>query len=109
MRPALAIGVRFDDRVTSQVEAFAPHARIVHIDIDPVSIDKMVRADLAILSHCGPALETLNRLGAQAGPCPRRPPHPGGAGSASGRPSCPSPTAAAGRSNPSMWWRNSMS
>jgi acetolactate synthase-1/2/3 large subunit len=66
----LAIGVRFDDRVTSQVEAFAPHARIVHIDIDPVSIDKMVRADLAILSHCGPALETLNRLSAAAGPLP---------------------------------------
>ena len=58
----MAIGVRFDDRATSKVEAFAPHAKIVHIDIDPVSIDKIVRTDLAIVSHCAPALETLLRL-----------------------------------------------
>ncbi len=58
----LAIGVRFDDRATSKVEAFAPHARIVHIDIDPVSIDKIIRTDLAIVSHCTPALEILLRL-----------------------------------------------
>ena len=58
----MAIGVRFDDRATSKVEAFAPHAKIVHIDIDPVSIDKIVRTDLAIVSHCGPALEALLRL-----------------------------------------------
>ena len=58
----IAIGVRFDDRATSKVEAFAPHAKIVHIDIDPVSIDKIIRTDLAIVSHCAPALETLLRL-----------------------------------------------
>ena len=58
----MAVGVRFDDRVTSKVEAFAPHAKIVHIDIDPVSIDKIVRTDLSIVSHCAPALETLLRL-----------------------------------------------
>ena len=58
----MAIGVRFDDRATSKVEAFAPHAKIVHIDIDPVSIDKIVRTDLSIVSHCAPALETLLRL-----------------------------------------------
>ena len=58
----MAIGVRFDDRATSKVEAFAPRATIVHIDIDPVSIDKIVRTDLAIVSHCAPALETLLRL-----------------------------------------------
>jgi acetolactate synthase I/II/III large subunit len=58
----LAIGVRFDDRATSKVEAFAPRAKIVHIDIDPVSIDKIVRTDLSIVSHCGPALETLLML-----------------------------------------------
>ncbi|MCL2669765.1 MAG: biosynthetic-type acetolactate synthase large subunit [Syntrophaceae bacterium] len=64
----LAIGVRFDDRATSKAEAFAPRARIVHIDIDPVSIDKLVRADLAIVSHCGPALETLLKLAAASPP-----------------------------------------
>ncbi|MHB8771569.1 MAG: biosynthetic-type acetolactate synthase large subunit [Syntrophales bacterium] len=64
----LAVGVRFDDRATSKVEAFAPHARIIHIDIDPVSIDKIVRADLAIVSHCGPALETLLGLVAEQRP-----------------------------------------
>ena len=58
----MAIGVRFDDRATSKVEAFAPHAKIVHIDIDPVSIDKIVRTDLSIVSHCAPAIETLLRL-----------------------------------------------
>ncbi len=65
----VAVGVRFDDRATSKVEAFAPHARIVHIDIDPVSIDRIVRADLPIVSHCVPALETLRKLAAD-----RRPP-----------------------------------
>ncbi|MHB9098407.1 MAG: biosynthetic-type acetolactate synthase large subunit [Syntrophales bacterium] len=58
----IAVGVRFDDRATSKVEAFAPHAKIVHIDIDPVSIDKIVRTDVSIVSHCTPALETLHRL-----------------------------------------------
>ncbi|MDP2838716.1 MAG: biosynthetic-type acetolactate synthase large subunit [Syntrophales bacterium] len=58
----MAVGVRFDDRATSKVSAFAPHARIIHIDIDPVSIDRIVRTDLAIVSHCTPVLETLHRL-----------------------------------------------
>ncbi|MEW6335458.1 MAG: biosynthetic-type acetolactate synthase large subunit, partial [Thermodesulfobacteriota bacterium] len=58
----MAVGVRFDDRVTSKVEAFAPNARVVHIDIDPVSIDKIVRTDVSIVSHCAPALQTLLRL-----------------------------------------------
>ena len=58
----MAVGVRFDDRATSKVSAFAPHARIIHIDIDPVSIDRIVRTDLAIVSHCAPALKTLHRL-----------------------------------------------
>jgi acetolactate synthase-1/2/3 large subunit len=59
----MAVGVRFDDRATSKVDAFAPHAKIVHIDIDPVSIDKIIRTDLSIVSHCAPALKALLRLG----------------------------------------------
>jgi len=57
----IAIGVRFDDRVTSKVDTFAPHARIIHINIDPTSINKSVRADLAIVSDCNSVLEFLNR------------------------------------------------
>ena len=57
----IAIGVRFDDRLTSKVEAFAPHARIIHIDIDPVSIDKTIRADVSIVGDCKPILHLLNQ------------------------------------------------
>jgi len=57
----IAIGVRFDDRLTSKVEAFAPHARIIHIDIDPVSIDKTIRADVSIVGDCKPILHLFNQ------------------------------------------------
>ena len=57
-----AVGVRFDDRVTSKIDAFAPHAKIVHIDIDPVSLERTVRTDIPILSGSKKALETFNRL-----------------------------------------------
>ncbi len=70
----MAVGVRFDDRATSKVEAFAPHAKIIHIDIDPVSIDKIVRTDVSIVSHCTPALQTLLRLSEEQGlTLPERP------------------------------------
>lgn len=39
----LAVGARFDDRVTGKVDAFAPGAKIIHIDIDPASIQKMLK------------------------------------------------------------------
>ena len=48
----IAIGSRFDDRVTGKIEAFAPQARIIHIDIDPTSISKNVRVDLPIVGDC---------------------------------------------------------
>jgi acetolactate synthase-1/2/3 large subunit len=48
----IAIGARFDDRVTGKIEAFAPHAKIIHIDIDPTSISKNVRVDLPIVGDC---------------------------------------------------------
>jgi acetolactate synthase-1/2/3 large subunit len=56
----IAIGVRFDDRVTSKLDAFAPHARVVHIDIDPASIDKFVKAKVSIVSDCKKVLDMLN-------------------------------------------------
>ena len=57
-----AVGVRFDDRVTSKLDAFAPHAKIVHIDIDPVSLERTVRTDIPIVSDSRRALQALNRL-----------------------------------------------
>ena len=58
----IAIGMRFDDRVTSKIDAFAPHARVIHIDIDPASIDKFVKTHLSITSDCKPVLQLLNQL-----------------------------------------------
>lgn len=56
----IAIGARFDDRVIGDPEDFArPQRRIIHIDIDPTSIDKRVAVDIPIVGHCKPALEAL--------------------------------------------------
>src|SRR5262249_36270578 len=48
----VAVGARFDDRVTGKVEAFAPNAEIVHIDIDPSSISKNIKVDVPIVGDC---------------------------------------------------------
>lgn len=48
----IAIGARFDDRVTGKIECFAPQAKIIHIDIDPTSISKNVRVDVPIVGDC---------------------------------------------------------
>jgi acetolactate synthase-1/2/3 large subunit len=45
----IAVGARFDDRVTGRLDAFAPHAKIIHIDIDPTSISKNVKVDVPIV------------------------------------------------------------
>jgi acetolactate synthase-1/2/3 large subunit len=58
----IALGVRFDDRVTGKLEAFATHARIVHIDIDPAEIDKNKAAHIPICADVKPALQMLNKM-----------------------------------------------
>ena len=58
----IAIGARFDDRVTGMIEAFAPHAKIIHIDIDPTSISKNVRVDLPIVGDCKRVLSKILSL-----------------------------------------------
>jgi acetolactate synthase-1/2/3 large subunit len=58
----IAIGARFDDRVTGKIEAFAPHAKIIHIDIDPTSISKNVRVDLPIVGDCKRVLSKILTL-----------------------------------------------
>lgn len=55
----IAVGARFDDRVTGKTDEFAPYAKIVHIDIDPTSISKNVRVDVPIVGH---AKEVLKRM-----------------------------------------------
>ncbi len=55
----LAVGARFDDRVTGKVDAFAPGAKIIHIDIDPTSIQKNVKVDVPIVADCKRALTRL--------------------------------------------------
>ncbi|NCO66442.1 MAG: acetolactate synthase, large subunit, biosynthetic type [Candidatus Aquicultor secundus] len=55
----LAIGVRFDDRVTGKVSTFAPHATIIHVDIDPAEISKNVRVDVPIVGDAKTVLKDL--------------------------------------------------
>jgi len=58
----ITIGMRFDDRATAKVSAFAPHAHIIHIDIDPTEIGKNVRVDVPIVGDVKVVLNALNKL-----------------------------------------------
>ncbi|MFQ5900875.1 MAG: biosynthetic-type acetolactate synthase large subunit [Thermodesulfobacteriota bacterium] len=58
----IAIGPRFDDRVTGRIEAFAPNAKIIHVDIDPTSISKNVMVDLPIVGDVKHVLNDLLRV-----------------------------------------------
>lgn len=55
----IAIGARFDDRVTGNIEKFCPHAKIVHVDVDPSSISKNVKVDVPIVGEVEPVLREL--------------------------------------------------
>ncbi len=63
----VCVGARFDDRVTGKLDEFCPHARKIHIDIDPGSINKVVRVDVPIVGDCGAVLETLLAMPALEG------------------------------------------
>jgi len=58
----IAIGARFDDRVTGKIEMFAPHAKIVHLDIDPASISKTVKVDYPMVGDVKKIMRELNKL-----------------------------------------------
>jgi len=58
----IAIGSRFDDRVTGKLDLFCPYAKIIHIDIDPASISKTVRVDIPIVGEVKPVLELMIEL-----------------------------------------------
>jgi acetolactate synthase-1/2/3 large subunit len=58
----IAIGARFDDRVTGKISEFAPHAKIIHIDIDPSSVGKNVRVDIPIVGDAKQILKELDKV-----------------------------------------------
>lgn len=58
----ICVGARFDDRVTGKLAAFAPNARIVHIDIDPTSIQKNVEVEVPVVGDCRQALAGISRI-----------------------------------------------
>jgi acetolactate synthase-1/2/3 large subunit len=58
----ICIGARFDDRITGRLDAFSPGSKKIHVDIDPSSINKNVKVDLAIIGDCAHVLEDLVRL-----------------------------------------------
>ncbi|CAM4342092.1 acetolactate synthase 3 large subunit [Pseudoalteromonas ostreae] len=55
----LALGARFDDRVTNNVKKFCPHATIVHVDVDPTSISKTIKAHIPVVGCLSTVLEQL--------------------------------------------------
>jgi acetolactate synthase I/II/III large subunit len=57
----IALGVRFDDRVTGRLAAFAPHAKVIHVDIDPAEIGKNRAADLPIVGDVKRVLSKINK------------------------------------------------
>jgi acetolactate synthase-1/2/3 large subunit len=57
----ISIGMRFDDRATGRVSGFAPHAQVIHIDVDPTEIGKNVRVTVPIVGEVKNILRTLNR------------------------------------------------
>ena len=96
----IAVGVRFDDRVTGRLAAFAPHAKVIHIDIDPAEIGKNRAPDLPIVGDAKRVLRKIVKPSPgdrwRRGTTPRRA-APGGAACVPGkrsirsRPPCPPP------------------
>ncbi|HPO44892.1 MAG TPA: thiamine pyrophosphate-dependent enzyme, partial [Spirochaetota bacterium] len=58
----IAIGARFDDRVTGKISEFIPEARVIHIDIDPSSVSKNVQVDIPIVGDCRQILAEINKM-----------------------------------------------
>jgi acetolactate synthase-1/2/3 large subunit len=58
----IAVGMRFDDRVTGKISGFAPHAKIIHIDLDPAEIGKNVSVDVPIVGDVKAVLEAMQKM-----------------------------------------------
>ena len=84
----IALGARFDDRVTGKVDAFAPDAKIIHVDIDPAELGKVRRPDVPIVGDCRLVIEELIkavRRRSSSGDDAGRPSRVAAAGSRAGR------------------------
>ncbi|MCO5322130.1 MAG: biosynthetic-type acetolactate synthase large subunit [Microthrixaceae bacterium] len=58
----IALGSRFDDRITGRLDGFAPDAKIIHVDIDPAELGKVRRPDVPIVGDCRQVIEELNKV-----------------------------------------------
>ena len=58
----IAVGMRFDDRVTGNLDTYAKQAKVIHFDIDPSEIDKNVKADVAVVGDCKETLRAVTQL-----------------------------------------------
>jgi acetolactate synthase I/II/III large subunit len=76
----IAVGSRFDDRITGRLDAFSPGSKKIHIDIDPSSINKNVKVDLGIVGDCAHVLDDMLRLWRAGGHPPPNPPQRAGEG-----------------------------
>ncbi|MFZ1774055.1 MAG: acetolactate synthase 3 large subunit [Rhizobiaceae bacterium] len=72
----IAIGARFDDRITGRLNAFSPHSKKIHIDIDPSSLNKNVHVDVPIQGDVGRVLEDMVRLWRASAKADRKALHP---------------------------------
>ncbi|GAB5454871.1 MAG: acetolactate synthase 3 large subunit [Henriciella sp.] len=64
----ICVGARFDDRVTGRIDAFSPGSKKIHIDIDPSSINKVIRADVPVIADSGKALDAMIKAWGKAKP-----------------------------------------
>src|SRR3954452_20305018 len=67
------LGARFDDRITGRLDAFSPGSRKIHVDIDPSSINKTVKAELGIIGDCGAVLKDMLKVWRETSPKPDKP------------------------------------
>src|SRR5664279_334960 len=58
----IAIGTRSDDRVTGHVASFAPKAKIIHLDVDPAAISKIIKVDIPVVGDAKNILTALNKV-----------------------------------------------
>ncbi|MBU1044665.1 MAG: biosynthetic-type acetolactate synthase large subunit [Candidatus Omnitrophica bacterium] len=58
----IAVGARFDDRVTGRIDKFAPDAKVIHLDIDPTAISKNIRVDIPVICDAKQGLQALNKI-----------------------------------------------
>ena len=112
----IALGVRFDDRVTGQLAAFARHASVIHVDIDPAEIGKNRVPDIPIVGDVKRVLQKLNKVLAgtrSPNASRRRPPRApsGGRRSAPGKTSIPTtaPAPMTKSSRSTSWMRSTVS